>query len=101
MLPVLLEASRRGAPTYQQLLATFSAASAVFRPYQTLAQNPLGAGHIWSIGTYIDSAGPLAGLPGDPASERTRSAAKRAACADVEAISPKASRRLGSEGGAE
>ncbi len=64
VLPVLLQDSRRGPPTYEQLLATFSAADAVFRPYQTAAQNPLGAGHAWNIGTYIDFTGPLAGAFG-------------------------------------
>ncbi len=62
MLPVLLQDSHRGPPTYEQLLATFAAADAVFRPYQTAGQNPLGAGHVWNIGTYIDPTGPLAGL---------------------------------------
>lgn len=64
VLPVLLQDSRRGPPTYEQLLATFSAADAVFRPYQTAAQNPLGAGHVWNIGTYIDFTGPFAGAFG-------------------------------------
>ena len=62
VLPVLLQDSRRGPPTYEQLLATFAAADAVFRPYQEPGQNPLGAGHAWNIGTYIDFSGPLAGL---------------------------------------
>ena len=64
VLPVLLQDSRRGPPTYEQLLATFTAADAVFRPYQNAQQNPNGAGHVWNIGTYIDSTGPLAGLFG-------------------------------------
>ncbi len=62
VLPVLLQDSHRGPPTYEQLLATFAAADAVFSPYQTAGQDPLGAGHVWNIGTYIDPTGPLAGL---------------------------------------
>ncbi len=69
--------------------------AASFRPYQTLAQNPLGSGHTWSIASYADLAGPLAGLPGEPgAPSEPDPQAKRAACADVQAISPKASRQL-------
>lgn len=92
VLPALLEPSRQGAPAYQQLLATFTAATGVFRPYQTLEQNPLGSGHTWSIASYADSTGPLAAPPGAPGAPEA--ASKRAACADVEAISPKASRQL-------
>ena len=61
VLPVLLQDSRRGPPTYEQLLAMFAAADAVFRPYQERGQGPLGGGHVWNIGTYIDFTGPLAG----------------------------------------
>ena len=64
VLPVLLQDSRRGPPTYEQLAATFAAANAVFKPYQTAEQNPFGAGHFWNIGTYIDFSGPFAGIFG-------------------------------------
>jgi phospholipid/cholesterol/gamma-HCH transport system substrate-binding protein len=88
VLPVLLQDSRRGPPTYEQLLATFSAADAVFRPYQTASQNPLGAGHVWNIGTYIDPSGPFAGLlgggtPGSPSSTESASA-----CEPLKGVNP-------------
>lgn len=62
VLPVLLQDSRRGPATFKQLVATFAAADAVFKPYQTDAQNPLGSGHFWNIGTYIDPTGPIQGF---------------------------------------
>ena len=43
-----------GVPTYKQLAQLFGAAAAVFRPYQTPAQNPLGWGHVWNQAVYFD-----------------------------------------------
>lgn len=92
VLPTLLEPSRTGPPTYQQLLATFTAANAVFRPYQTPAQNPLGSGHAWSIGTYIDTVGPLGAEAGGGAPAPL-------SCAELERISRSAARDLSVAGG--
>jgi phospholipid/cholesterol/gamma-HCH transport system substrate-binding protein len=69
VLPVLLQDSRRGPPTYQQLSALFAAADAVFKPYQTPEQSPLGTGHFWNIGTYIDFTGPIQGFFSTPAED--------------------------------
>ena len=85
VLPVLLQDSRRGPPTYEQLMATFAAADAVFRPYQTAEQGPLGAGHVWNIGTYIDPSGPLAGLF---SANGTGAASAVGACQTLEGINP-------------
>ena len=95
VLPVLLQDSRRGPPTYEQLLATFSAADAVFRPYQEPGQNPLGGGHAWNIGTYIDPTGPLAGLfsangAGAPAAV--------GACQTLQGINPELAAELDARG---
>lgn len=68
VLPVLLSPSRNGPATYEQLLATFTDANGVFRQYQRPSQNPLGAGHLWNIGTYIDFTSPASGFPRSPAS---------------------------------
>jgi ABC-type transporter Mla subunit MlaD len=93
VLPVLLQDSRRGPPTYEQLLATFSAADAVFRPYQTAAQNPLGAGHVWNIGTYIDFTGPFAGAFGGGTTMDA------SACETLGGINPEYASALREQGG--
>lgn len=90
VLPALVAPSRRGPPTYEQLLATFSAANAVFRPYQTPSQNPQGAGHLWNIATYYDSAGPFAGFPGAPTTT--------ASCAEVRRLNPAAAQAMAARG---
>lgn len=93
VLPVLLEDSRRGPPTYEQLLATFTAANAVFRPYQTREQNPLGSGHLWNLGTYIDFTGPFAGLFGG-ASDTAASDCER-----IGLVNPDYAKALAANGG--
>ncbi len=89
VLPTLLSPSREGAPTYEQLLATFTAADAVFRPYQTdngsTPQNPLGEGHLWQIGTYGDS-GTALGIPSP------------ARCASIAAVDAEAAKQLKAAG---
>lgn len=94
VLPVLLSPSRNGPPVYEQLLATFTAADAVFRPYQTPEQNPNGFGHVWNIGTYLDPglAGLLGGGGGLPL-PRTLS------CEQVGEISLDAAKQLQAAGG--
>ncbi len=54
ILPVLFADGIHGEPTYKQLAQLFAAASAVFRPYQTQAQNPEGWGHVWNQAVYFD-----------------------------------------------
>lgn len=89
ILPALQAPSRRGPPVYQQLSALFSATNAVWRPYQTLAQNPLGSGHTWAITSYVDIPGGIQSyLEGGP------EPSPKASCTDVSAISAKASRQL-------
>jgi hypothetical protein len=53
ILPVLLADGIHGEPTYKQVAQLFTAAGAVFRPYQTPAQNPLGSGHVWNQAVYF------------------------------------------------
>jgi virulence factor Mce-like protein len=93
VLPVLHQRGRRGEPTYRQLLATFAAANAVWRPYQTIEQNPNGAGHLWNLGTYVDFEGGLegglGGFEGGPAS---------LSCGDVGEISRSAASTLRARG---
>jgi phospholipid/cholesterol/gamma-HCH transport system substrate-binding protein len=95
VLPVLLQDSRRGPPTYEQLLATFAAADAVFRPYQEPEQNPLGAGHVWNIGTYIDPSGPLAGLFGASSANAPDAVG---ACDTLKTINPELAAELDARG---
>ncbi len=90
VLPVLLQDSRNGPPTFEQLLTTFTAADGVFRPYQTPSQNPNGSGHLWNIGTYADPSGPFAG--GFPAPSPL-------ACARVSAVSSDAADAIRASGG--
>ncbi len=97
VLPVLLQDSHRGPPTYQQLLATFAAADAVFRPYQTASQDPLGAGHVWNIGTYVDPTGPLAGLFAAPGSSTAAGAGFD--CAKLAGVNPELADQLRQHGG--
>lgn len=54
--PFLLSDSRLGLPAYLQLISGFSSGTAALRPYQTEAQNPLGAGHAIRLGAFMDSA---------------------------------------------
>ena len=96
VLPVLLQDSRRGPPTYEQLLATFAAADAVFRPYQEPGQNPLGGGHVWNIGTYIDPSGPLAGLFSTSA---TGADGAVGACSTLQGVNPDLAAELRARGG--
>lgn len=106
VLPVLHEESRQGQPTYKQLSAFFSAADAVFRPYQTLEQNPNGTGHLWNLGTFIDpeAAGGLGdvlgggGLPGLPL-QGSPGLPGLASCDDVKEVSASAARELEASGG--
>ena len=95
VLPVLLQDSRRGPPTYEQLLATFAAADAVFRPYQEPGQNPLGGGHVWNIGTYIDPSGPLAGLFG---ANSTGAGSAVGACQTLQGVNPDLAAELRTRG---
>jgi virulence factor Mce-like protein len=55
VLPVLHRESRLGIPTYLQQIAAFTAGAGAQRPYQTLAQNPNGAGHLIRLALYGDS----------------------------------------------
>lgn len=92
VLPVLLAPSRRGPPTYEQLLATFTDANAVFRPYQTESQNPMqGGGHAWNITTYTDPNGLFAGLLGEDGTPST-------ACADVRELNRAAAAEMRAAG---
>jgi phospholipid/cholesterol/gamma-HCH transport system substrate-binding protein len=81
VLPVLLGPSRTGPATYEQLLAMFSAADAVFRPYQTESQNPAGYGHLWNLATYVSPGGepPLSGGQAALACDKVREVSARAA----------------------
>ena len=54
ILPTLFAEGIHGVPTYKQLAQLFGAAAAVFRPYQTPAQNPEGWGHVWNQAVYFD-----------------------------------------------
>ena len=54
VMPAMHETSRLGMPVYEQLFSAFSAAAGTVRPYQTLAQNPNGAGHLVRLGGYVD-----------------------------------------------
>jgi hypothetical protein len=54
ILPVLFANGIHGVPTYRQVAQLFVASGAVFRPYQTEAQNPLGAGHVWNQNVYFE-----------------------------------------------
>jgi ABC-type transporter Mla subunit MlaD len=50
--------SIHGAPATRQLVAgAFTAAAGAFSNYQTPAQNPVGSGHLWQIGSYISPNG--------------------------------------------
>lgn len=92
VLPVLTQPSRRGPPTYEQLLATFTDADAVFRQYQTESQNPLGGGHLWNIGTYIEPSSPLAPL------EEGLGGGSATSCADVRQVNVAAARDMEAAG---
>jgi phospholipid/cholesterol/gamma-HCH transport system substrate-binding protein len=93
VLPVLLQDSRRGPATYKQLSALFAAADAVFKPYQTPEQNPLGSGHFWNIGTYIDFTGPIQGFFSTPAEDAA------ADCEQIDKLNPQFAKALQSNGG--
>ena len=54
VMPAMHETSRLGMPVYEQLFSAFTAAAGAVRPYQTLAQNPSGAGHLIRLGGYVD-----------------------------------------------
>ena len=54
VMPAMHETSRLGSPVYEQLFSAFAAAAGTVRPYQTLAQNPNGAGHLVRLGGYVD-----------------------------------------------
>ncbi len=54
ILPVLFADGIHGETTYKQVAQLFVAAGAVFRPYQTEAQNPIGSGHLWNQAVYFD-----------------------------------------------
>ena len=54
VLPALTKRSRLGLPVYMQLISAFTGATGALRPYQTLAQNPMGAGHLLRLGAYGD-----------------------------------------------
>ena len=54
ILPVLFADGIHGVPTYRQVAQLFVAAGAVFRPYQTEAQNPMGTGHVWNQHVYFE-----------------------------------------------
>lgn len=95
VLPVLLNDSRNGEPTYEQLMALFSAANGVFRPYQTPAQGSLGSGHIWNLGVYLE---PLS--PRSPTATTTNGAGYGTLvdCVDVERIDIGAAKQLEATG---
>lgn len=95
VLPALLAPSRQGQPTYQQVSALFTAADGVFSPYQTEAQNPNGAGHLWSQGIYIDplsELGPILG--GGAATEAGAASGSDTPCSTVAQISPDAAAQI-------
>jgi hypothetical protein len=50
VLPAFHRESQVGIPTYLQLVAAFTAGTGAERPYQTIAQNPNGAGHVIRLG---------------------------------------------------
>lgn len=96
ILPVLFSDGIHGEPTYRQLAQLFAAAAAVFRPYQTEAQNPAGWGHVWNQSVYfeptavtgvLDTLG-AGGLPLSAGASEPRAVS----CATVAQVSPSAAR---------
>jgi phospholipid/cholesterol/gamma-HCH transport system substrate-binding protein len=88
VLPAMHADSRLGPPVYEQLFSAFAAAAGTVRPYQTLAQNPNGAGHLVRLGGYVDRE-----------SGGFTSTALR--CATVRETSPRAAREMRLIGGCE
>ncbi len=62
VLPEITRRSRLGLPGYMQLISAFTGATGAQRPYQTLAQNPQGAGHLLRLGAYGDPQASANGL---------------------------------------
>jgi phospholipid/cholesterol/gamma-HCH transport system substrate-binding protein len=68
VVPFLHSRSRLGMPVYLQLISALTGATGAERPYQNLAQNPNGAGHLLRLGSYFDQEASLNGfaLPSCP-----------------------------------
>ena len=66
VLPSLDKRSRLGLPVYMQLISAFSGGTGALRPYQTLTQNPEGAGHLLRLGAYGDPQATANGLAFPP-----------------------------------
>jgi phospholipid/cholesterol/gamma-HCH transport system substrate-binding protein len=102
ILPVLLADGIHGEPTYKQVAQLFTAADAVFRPYQTAAQNPLGHGHVWNQAVYFDPEAVTGlletlaegGIPLPLSSEDAAAAAAEGVvrCETIAQVSPSAAR---------
>jgi virulence factor Mce-like protein len=85
VLPYLDRRSRLGLPVYMQLLSAFTGATGALRPYQSLGQNPEGAGHLLRLGAYGDPNASANGL-GTPS------------CAVIALINPQAASALQAAG---
>ena len=85
VLPYLDRRSRLGLPVYMQLLSAFTGATGAERPYQSLSQNPDGAGHLLRLGAYGDPNATANGL-GVPS------------CAVIALINPQAATALHAAG---
>lgn len=55
VLPAFHHETRLGIPAYLQMISSFTGGAGAMRPYQTLAQNPNGAGHVMRLALYGDS----------------------------------------------
>jgi phospholipid/cholesterol/gamma-HCH transport system substrate-binding protein len=81
VLPYLDRRSRLGQPVYMQLVSAFTGATGALRPYQSLAQNPNGAGHLLRLGAYFDPQASANGFA-------------KPSCAVIALINPKAAAAL-------
>jgi virulence factor Mce-like protein len=84
VLPYMDRRSRLGMPGYLQLVSAFTGATGAERPYQTLAQNPEGAGHLLRLGSYFDP--------------KSTSGSPYPSCAVIALINPKAAAALKAAG---
>jgi hypothetical protein len=107
---VLFADGIHGQPTYKQLAQLFAAASGVFRPYQTQAQNSQGWGHVWNQAVAFDPAAitgicTTLGLPALACEDLLDllqgggALADAVRCEEVARVNPEAARRFESAGG--
>jgi len=62
VVPFLRSRSTLGMPVYLQLISAFAGGTGAQRPFQSLAQNPEGAGHLLRLGAYGDPNSSANGL---------------------------------------